>query len=74
MWRCYEVSKEFTIFTPPREKLFEVSVIEHAECKYEVWAFDSSDAIKKMKKGHGFRMVLSENKDILESKKVMESE
>ena len=66
------MSKEFTIFNPPREKLFEVSVIEHAECKYEVWALDSSDAIKEMKKGHGFRIVLSETKDILESKEVLE--
>ena len=66
------MSREFTIFNPPREKLFEVGVIEHISCKYEVWAFDSSDAIKKMKKGHGFRIVLAEDKDILESKEVLE--
>jgi len=68
------MSKEFTIFRPPREKLFEVKTIEHTECRYEVWARDSSEAIKNLKKGHGFRIVLSENRDILECEEQAENE
>ena len=53
-------------FNPPHELLFLVKTSEHKEVEYEVWAHDSSEAIKNLKRGHGFRRVLSEQRDILE--------
>lgn len=61
------MSTEFTIFKPPRESLFRVKVIEHKEMWYEVWARNSSEAIKNLKKGHGFGTEITKETDILET-------
>ena len=67
------MSKEFTIFKPPRESLFRVKTIEHKEMWYEVWARDSSEAIKNLKRGQGFGTEIAFERDILETE-IIESD
>lgn len=43
------------------EKLFRLEVMEHNGMVYEVWARDSSEAIKNFKKGHGFGFQLTKD-------------
>jgi len=52
-------------FDPPNELLFHILTIDHVEAEWEVWGHTKEEAIKNLNSGHGFKRVLSVEREII---------
>lgn len=55
-------------FDPPNELLFLITTLEHSEVEWEVWGHSKEEAIKNLNSGHGFKQVVSTEREILTCK------